>query len=496
MIFKNREDAGTQLAEKLQVYANREDVIVLGIPRGGVPIACKIAESLNAPFDVFLSRKLGVPGQEELAFGAIGPGGCRYLDQGTVQSVGISPDEIERVARKETKKLQEYSLLFRGDKPPLMLQGRTVLLVDDGIATGASMYASIAALRKMNPTKLIVAVPVAPCDTSKWLKKYVDDLICLHTARDFYAVGQFYEHFPQVTDDEVIHLLRRAHSFPMETAASRSEDCPREEQEGEVIKHLWTASRREVTIAADGVDLSGTLVIPPNAKGIVLFVHGSGSSRKSPRNRHVAEVLQHRGLATLLFDLLTPEEESIDLRSAGLRFDIGLLSRRLIRVTQWVTQSASTGDLKIGYFGASTGAAAALMAAAQLHNSIGAIVSRGGRPDLASEALDILSTPTLLLVGSRDELVLALNRQALAQLASKTKELQIVPGATHLFEEPGALDQVAQAAAKWFTTWLLPHPDSNTVSAEVTGQDDTVSIDLAPRPIVEVVRRRNLKSAP
>src|SRR5487761_2161728 len=119
MIFKNREDAGTQLAEKLQVYANREDVIVLGIPRGGVPIACKIAESLNASFDVFLSRKLGVPGQEELAFGAIGPGGCRYLDQGTVQSVGISPDEIERVARKETKKLQGYSLLFRGDKPPL-----------------------------------------------------------------------------------------------------------------------------------------------------------------------------------------------------------------------------------------------------------------------------------------------------------------------------------------------------------------------------------------
>ena len=496
MVFKNREDAGAQLAEKLGVYANRKDVVVLGIPRGGVPIAYKIAEALNVPLDVLLSRKLGVPGQEELAFGAIGAGGNTYLDQPIVRAAGISSDEIERIVRKEARKLQENSILFRGDKPPLMLQGRTVLLVDDGIATGASMYASIVALRQMNPSKLIVAVPVAPRDTCMWLKEYVDELVCLYTVSDFYAVGQFYERFPQVTDDKVLDLLSRAESFPVERAASVSEDYPRDEQEAGLVKRLRTGSRREVSIAADGVDLAGTLVTPWNSKGIILFVHGSGSSRKSPRNRHVAEVLQDRGLATLLFDLLTPEEESIDLRSAELRFDIGLLSRRLLRVTQWVTQSAPTRDLKIGYFGASTGAAAALIAAAQLGNLIGAIVSRGGRPDLAADALGNVSTPTLLLVGGRDEVVLELNRQALAQLASKTKELRIIPGATHLFEEPGALDQVAQAAADWFTTWLTPDRNSNAAKAAETAPGETVSVDLGTGPDVETVRTQHKKDAP
>src|ERR1035437_8922083 len=250
MVFKNREDAGAQLAEKLGVYANRKDVVVLGIPRGGVPIAYKIAEALNVPLDVLLSRKLGVPGQEELAFGAIGAGGNTYLDQPIVRAAGISSDEIERIVRKEARKLQENSILFRGDKPPLMLQGRTVLLVDDGIATGASMYASIVALRQMNPSKLIVAVPVAPRDTCMWLKEYVDELVCLYTVSDFYAVGQFYERFPQVTDDKVLDLLSRAESFPVERAASVSEDYPRDEQEAGLVKLLRTGSRREGSIAA------------------------------------------------------------------------------------------------------------------------------------------------------------------------------------------------------------------------------------------------------
>jgi len=203
-----------------------------------------------------------------------------------------------------------------------------------------------------------------------------------------------------------------------------------------------------VTITGDSVALEGMLGIPPKAPGIVLFAHGSGSSRLSPRNNYVARALRSAGLATLLMDLLTEEED----RVYATRFDIGLLTRRLVAATRWIGKQPQTRRLSVGYFGASTGAAAALDAAAELGSAIGAVVSRGGRPDLA-ESLDQVLAPTLLIVGGLDTEVIALNRQAYAQLRSE-KILEIVPGATHLFEEPGTLEQVADLAAKWFTRHL------------------------------------------
>lgn len=231
MVFKNRNDAGAQLAEKLRAYADLRDVVVLGIPRGGVPVAYKIAEALQAPLDVFLARKLGVPGQEELAFGAIAAGGIRYLDSRIIQAAGISTGEIECIAEEVAKKLHERAILFRGDKPPLSVRGRTVILVDDGIATGASMYASVLALRQMEPSRLIVAVPVAPRDTCRWLKPSVDELVCIYAPEDFYAVGEFYEDFPQVSDAEVIDELRRAEHLPEKNVASASADGPGDDDE-------------------------------------------------------------------------------------------------------------------------------------------------------------------------------------------------------------------------------------------------------------------------
>jgi putative phosphoribosyl transferase len=209
-----------------------------------------------------------------------------------------------------------------------------------------------------------------------------------------------------------------------------------------------------MSISVGNITLKGTLSLPKDAKGIVIFAHGSGSSRHSPRNRHVAEVLNAKGLATLLFDLLTREEELIDRRTSELRFDISLLAERLIDVTQWVSQNSGTMGLAIGYFGASTGAAAAFLAAARIPNQIAAVVSRGGRPDLAAEALGSVRASTLLIVGGLDELVITLNRQALGMLKCPNKQLIIVPGATHLFEEPGTLEQVAKVAAKWLDYFL------------------------------------------
>jgi dienelactone hydrolase len=209
----------------------------------------------------------------------------------------------------------------------------------------------------------------------------------------------------------------------------------------------------EVHIQAGHAVLSGTLTIPENAVALVLFVHGSGSSRHSPRNQFVARTLNDAGLSTLLFDLLTPEEEAIDTYTREHRFNIGLLAERLVHATQWTKQQEQTRNLRIGYFGSSTGAAAALVAAAEIPQDVGAIVSRGGRPDLAGGALPKVQAPTLLIVGGNDDIVIELNEMARDQMRCEVK-LEIVPGATHLFEEPGALEQVAKLASDWFVSHI------------------------------------------
>jgi dienelactone hydrolase len=210
-----------------------------------------------------------------------------------------------------------------------------------------------------------------------------------------------------------------------------------------------------VRVPAVGVMLEGNLAIPPRASGIVLFAHGSGSSRHSPRNRAVARALNEGGLATLLVDLLTPAEESVDEQTGHLRFDIGLLADRLVDAADWLTANEETRSLPIGLFGASTGGGAALVAAAQRPNTVRAVVSRGGRPDLAGAALSRVRAPTLLIVGGRDHAVIELNREAFERLRCE-KKLKIVPGATHLFEEPGALEEVARLARDWFRRLLAP----------------------------------------
>ncbi len=210
-----------------------------------------------------------------------------------------------------------------------------------------------------------------------------------------------------------------------------------------------------VRVPAAGVMLEGNLAIPPNASSVVMFAHGSGSSRHSPRNRAVARALNEGGLATLLVDLLTPGEESVDEQTGQLRFDIGLLADRLVAAADWLTANEETHSLPIGLFGASTGGGAALVAAAQRPNTVRAVVSRGGRPDLAGASLSRVRAPTLLIVGGRDHAVIELNREAFERLRCE-KKLEIIPGATHLFEEPGALEEVARLAGEWFRRFRAP----------------------------------------
>jgi putative phosphoribosyl transferase len=220
MIFRNRQQAGQLLASRLEKYANREDVIVLGVPRGGVPVAFEVAKALNLPLDIFVLRKLGVPGREELAFGAVGSGGVRVLNPNTVEQFRISDVDIAAVTRAEWQELKRREEIYRGDRSPLEVRGRTVILVDDGIATGSSVLAAIHALRQMRPAAIVVGTPVAPPNTVSRLQHEVNELVCVEMPHSFYGVGQFYANFSQVSDEEVNELLERAFQLRCEQKAN------------------------------------------------------------------------------------------------------------------------------------------------------------------------------------------------------------------------------------------------------------------------------------
>lgn len=440
MIFKDRAEAGRRLADRLRELRN-ENPIVLALPRGGVPVAYEVARALGAPLDVMIARKLGAPGQPELGIGAIAPGGVRVLNEEAIRMLGLSDGEIEEIAAKEEQELRRRLRRFRGDRPAPEIRGRTVILVDDGLATGVTAKAAIRAIRKEKPRRIVFAVPVCASDTAQALADEVDEFVCLEAPVSFGAVGLWYQNFEQTSDTEVLALLERAGN---EISKGKREERPMNFDSDEV---------RPVTVTIGRILLEGNLRVPSGARGIVLFAHGSGSSRFSPRNRFVADVLHRAGLATLLVDLLTLKEEQIDRVTAALRFNIGLLAERLVGVTDWLIEQPEIRFLKAGYFGSSTGAAASFIAAARRLDRIGAIVSRGGRPDLAGPALSQVRAPTLFIVGGEDSLVIDLNREAAAQMTAP-KELKIIPGATHLFEEPGALEQVSQLAADWFVRYL------------------------------------------
>lgn len=414
-----------------------DDPVIVALPRGGVPVGYEVATALHAPLDIGLVRKLGHPSQPELGLGAIGEDGTVVVDEKALEAFGISGEQIEPIARREQEELDRRRRLYRGGRQPVPIRGRTAVVVDDGIATGVSAAAASRVLKAQGAAKVILAVPVCPEGAPERIDGDIDEVVTLATPRHFSSVGAWYDDFAQISDDEVIALLdaaREQGAGAGDKAVAEPGDGPGEAQadgSGEVL-----------IPTGDGAELGGALRLPPDPAGLVVFVHGSGSSRHSPRNNSVARYLEGRGFATLLFDLLTADEAG-DRRNV---FDIDLLTRRLLDAIQWARRRPGLSRLPVACFGASTGAAAALRAAADPRGRVGAVVSRGGRPDLAGEALGRVTAPTLLIVGGRDTEVLALNRSAAAAIAGPC-QLAVVPGATHLFEEPGTLAQAARLAA-------------------------------------------------
>ncbi len=439
MHFADRADAGRRLAQRMKSVDGR-DVVVLGLPRGGVPVAFEVAKALRAPLDILVVRKLGVPFQPELAFGAIGEGGVRVINESVVRDANLTEHDMAAVERKERAELQRRLERFRHGHDRIPLAGQTAVIVDDGVATGATAKAACQVVRAQGAAGVILAVPIGPADIAESFGEYADEVVCLETPALFFGVGQGYRNFAQTSDDEVIALLDRASGGYQDVVTSASVDDPPLRDE-------------DVRIAAGSMTLLGHLTIPEHPRGIVVFAHGSGSSRHSPRNRYVATVLNGAGFATLLFDLLTLEEE----RNRANVFDIGLLAGRLVHATEWLAGQPDTASLPVGYFGASTGAGAALAAAVDPRVKVAAVVSRGGRPDLAGEHLTRVHAPTLLIVGERDEAVLDVNRRARDAIPGKCR-IVVVTGATHLFEEPGALGKVALLARDWFMMYLGQAP--------------------------------------
>ena len=441
-MFRDRVEAGRRLAavvaqldlESMAAHAGREgrpvrEPIVLGLPRGGVPVAAEVARASGIPLDVLVVRKIGVPTHPELAMGAIGEGGVRVVDDRLVGQVGY--DRFEQVERVERRELEERVRRFRGSEHVLDLRDRTVVVVDDGVATGSSARAACEVVRASGAAAVVLAVPVAPYGWTERMGDAADRYVSVDTPFDFNAVGAFYADFTQVSDAEVTQIL-----------AQRD---PETHRLGGTNRRTGTPRNEDVAIPVDSRAVEANLVVPPDPVGVVVFAHGSGSSRHSPRNRSVAAALQRAGIATLLLDLLTVEEE----QDRSNVFDVELLGDRLLVAIGWLADQPGLERLPVGLFGASTGAAAALQAAAVSEREIVAVVSRGGRPDLAGEALAKVTTPTLLIVGGRDEMVLDLNEQARARLGGPSR-LDVIRGATHLFQEPGTLEQVSELAAAWF----------------------------------------------
>jgi putative phosphoribosyl transferase len=387
---------------------------------------------------VIVVRKLGVPFQPELGMGAVGEDGVRVLNAEIVRLARVEPHELARVETRERAEVEARARRFRAGRPRVDLSGRTAIVVDDGIATGGTARAALQVARARGASRVVLAVPVAPPETVQELRGEADEIVCLETPTPFLAIGQWYRDFSQVPDERVTALLAEA-AVP----AGLGTPAVAAANPGDASQDPYLARDEEVSFLAGETSLPGHLTIPADAVGLVLFAHGSGSSRHSPRNQLVAGALNQARIGTLLFDLLSPREE---LHRANV-FDIELLAGRLVVATTWA--AAEAPDLPIGYFGASTGAAAALWAAAEPGSKIVAVVSRGGRPDLAERRLAEVRAPTLLIVGGHDDVVIDLNRRAAQQLRCENR-LEIVPRATHLFEEPGALEAVATLAADWF----------------------------------------------
>lgn len=435
-MLRSREHGGRLLALELG-HLRAEDPIVLGVARGGVPVAREVARELDAPLDVLVAQRVGAPGWPEYTMAAVAEGGAAYLRLGALHEIGMDEDEAAERAARAALALAERVRAYRGDLPPAELAGRTVAVVDDGVATAATACAAARAVRRRGARRVVLAAPVIAEGAGPALRQELDEVVALERPRAFVSVGSWYERFEPVSDAAIAEALDLV-------AAHRPEELERVR---------WEASAPPAAEAAlipcDAGLLAADLVLPPGARGAVVF--GTGSARDSPRYRLVSRALHRAGLATVRCDLLTPGEREAGV--TGPVRDQVALAGRIAAVLRWAAAAPALRGLPCGLYGAGAGAEASLLAVAAEPELVDAVVVRAGQLDtVPALVLAVVRAPVLLVVGSRDANVLSANRDALTHLVRG--DLAVVPGATDLFGEPGALEAVARLATEWFGRWL------------------------------------------
>jgi predicted phosphoribosyltransferase/dienelactone hydrolase len=420
MVFRDRIDAGRQLAAAVK-EKGFENPVVLGIPRGGVPVAAEVARATKGELAVVVARKLGAPGNPELAIGATTETGASYINAAVATAAGASREYIEAERHRQVLEAHRREELFDSHRRP-PVQGRTVIVVDDGVATGATAIAAVRSLKREGAARVVLAIPVGPPEMVDLLRQEADEVICLCEEEDFWAVGQFYVHFEPVNDDEVLSTLN-------EFKAAVAVD-----------------PMRRVVIARDGVQLIGNLMTPTGAGPfpLVIFVHGHGSSKESPRNVVIASRLVDDGIAALLFDLSSHGESSNDDRGMDAYVD------DVEAAFAWARHQGVVQADSVGIAGSSLGGTIAAAALAAGRVSPKTMVLRA--PPMEPEEFDSIHVPTLVLIGSEDPLRRRVEIGVKGRAAFTLHEVQ---GAGHLFEEPGTLEHALVQTVSWFRTNLL-----------------------------------------
>ena len=448
-MLRNREDGGRLLAEMLG-RLRAEEPIVLGVARGGVPVALEVARALGVPLRVLTVQKVGAPECPEYTIGAAAEGGAVYVRREALHEVGMTEAEAVELAERALVELEKRARTYRGDAAPLDLAGRTVVLVDDGVATGASACAAARAVRRRGAARVLLAAPVAATTAEPELSQELDTLMALERPRPFVSLGIWYERFEPVSDEEVVHCIQRGVEHLPKREADRiweGEFLP-----GRAGAPTATLAAEVLAIRCEGtpsVVLESDLVLPAGAKGIVVF--STGSTRESPRYRLISRALHRAGVATLRCDLLSATERQN--RPTQLPANPKVLTDRIATVLRWIAAYPATRGMRRGLYVAGAGAEAVLEAVAGDQDLAEAVVVRAGQLDTVSTlTLANILAPVLLVVGNKDETVLSANRAALSRLQSA--DLAVVPGATDLFGEPGALEAVGRLAADWFKRWL------------------------------------------
>jgi predicted phosphoribosyltransferase/alpha/beta superfamily hydrolase len=422
-LFRDRQDAGRQLAAVLKLKGIVRPV-VLGIPRGGVPVALEVARALDGELGVVVARKLRAPGQPELAIGAVTASGATFVNEELASLTGAGKQYLERETAAQVTEAARREARFDGHRRPV-IRGRTVIVIDDGLATGATAIAALRSLRAEGAARIILAVPVASPETIERMRPEADEVVCLQEESDFYAIGQFYVDFGQVDDTEVRSLL---------------------DQFGEGQP---SAERHAFIVTRDGVRLAGRMLVPPGAGpfAAVIFVHGLGSDKDSPRNAVIAERLLDEGMTAVLFDLSGHGESGRDARGSDAFED------DLAAVFRWVTARPDIDAGRIGVAGSSYGGTVAVAATVAGSIAPRALVLRA--PPIAAADVERLTVPSLAIIGSHDRLIADVS-EAAGRCPALT--LSVVHGASHLFEEPGALDEALERTVSWFKTVMAePH---------------------------------------